>query len=134
MKSSAGRARRAFVLSFAGATALVAAGCTGGGGSSRPQIPSNQPRIATYQCGEDGEIRIVNTGAAVLISENLVVAVEDDEQDSEQDAEPAERRFELVAAPPSQRSRYGAEGLALVLEGREALWMKAGSAPLTCNR
>ena len=130
MNNLAGRACRAFVLSFAGAAALAAAGCTGDGGSSQPQIAGNQPRIATYRCGEDGEIRIVNTGAAVLVSENLAVPVDD----AEQDAAPVESRFELVAAPPNQRSRYGAEGLALVLEGREALWMKAGSAPLTCNR
>jgi hypothetical protein len=130
MKNLAGRACRAFVSSFAGAAVLAAAGCTGGGGSSQPQIPGNQPRIATYQCGEDGEIRIVNTGASVLVSENLTAPADD----AEQDVAPGESRFELVAAPPNQRSRYGAEGLALVLEGREALWMKAGSAPLTCNR
>lgn len=130
MTNPAGRACRAFVLSIAGAAALAAAGCTGGGGPSQPQIASNQPRIATYRCGEDGDIRIVNTGASVLVSEYLVAV----ETDTEEASEPGESRFELVAAPPNQRSRYGAEGLALVLEGREALWMKAGSAPLTCNR
>lgn len=130
MTNPAGRACRAFVLSIAGAAALAAAGCTGGGGPSQPQIASNQPRIATYRCGADGEIRIVNTGAAVLVSENLVLPA----AEAEQDAEPGESRFELVAAPPNQRNRYGAEGLALVLEGREALWMKAGAAPLTCTR
>ena len=129
MKITAGCAWRAFVSSFAGAAALAAAGCTGGG-SSQPQIASNQPRIATYRCGEDGDIRIVNTGAAVLVSEYLAAV----EADSEETSEPGESRYELAAAPPNQRSRYGAEGLALVLEGREALWMKAGSAPLSCNR
>lgn len=130
MKILAGRARRAFVLSFAGAAALAAAGCTGGGGPAQPQIASNQPRIATYQCGEDGEIRIVNTGASVQVSEYMVAV----DADTEETSEPGESWFELVAAPPNQRSRYGAEGLALVLEGREALWMKSGSAPLTCTR
>jgi hypothetical protein len=117
-------------LSFAGAAALAVGGCTGGGGSSQPEISSNQPRVATYRCGEDGEIRIINTGASVLVSEYLVAV----EAETEEASEPGESRFELVAAPPNQRSRYGAEGLALVLEGREALWMKAGSAPLTCTR
>jgi hypothetical protein len=130
MKKAVGRACRAFVLSFAGAAALAVGGCTGGGGSSQPEISSNQPRVATYRCGEDGEIRIINTGASVLVSEYLVAV----EAETEEASEPGESRFELVAAPPNQRSRYGAEGLALVLEGREALWMKAGSAPLTCTR
>lgn len=127
------RARRAFVLSLAGATALVAGGCTSGGGSSQPQIPSNQPRVATYQCGEDGEIRIVNTGASVVINEKTVPSAEESAAPVE-GGEQGESRFELVAAPPSQRNRYGADGLALVLEGRDALWMKAGSAPLSCTR
>jgi hypothetical protein len=132
MKKSAGRARRVFVLCFAGAAALAAAGCTSGGGS-QSEIASNQPRVAAYRCGEDGEIRIVNTGAAVLVTERMATPAEDAEAPDEA-GEPAEARYELVAAPPNQRSRYGAEGLALVLEGREALWMKAGAAPLTCVR
>lgn len=126
------RARRVIVSSIAAAAALAASGCTGGG-PSQPQIPSNQPRVATYQCGEDGEIRIVNTGASVVINEKTVPSAEESAALVE-GGEQGESRFELVAAPPSQRNRYGADGLALVLEGREALWMKAGSAPLTCTR
>lgn len=122
MKNLAGRACRVFVLGLAG----VAAGCTGGSVSSQPQIVGNQPRIATYRCGEDGgSLRIINTGAAVVVSENAVPI---------ETGVPEETRYELVAAPPNQRSRYGADGLALVIEGREALWMKAGDAPLTCIR
>jgi hypothetical protein len=41
---------------------------------------------------------------------------------------------ELAASPPGQQSRYGVNGYALVLEDREALWMKAGKTPLTCVR
>jgi hypothetical protein len=129
MYTELSRTWRAFVLSIAGAGALAAASCTGGG--TQQQAPgATQPRVATYRCGVDGDIRIVNTGASVLVSEYLVVL----EEDSEESGTPGESRFELVAAPPNQRSRYGAEGLALVIEGREALWMKAGSAPLTCTR
>ncbi len=125
MKITAVRACRVFVLSVTGAAALAAAGCTGSGQST--QIPNTQPRVATYRCGgEDGDIRIVNTGASVLLSEAT--------PPSEETGEPGEARYELVAAPPNQRSRYGADGLALVLDGREALWMKAGKAPLTCTR
>ena len=124
MYSPLRRPWRAIVSSIAGAGVLAAAGCTGSG--PQQTVGSAQPRVATYQCGEDGALRIVNTGASVLLSEDNVAPAED--------GEPVETRFELVAAPPSQRSRYGAEGLALVLEGREALWMKAGKAPLTCRR
>jgi hypothetical protein len=75
-----------------------------------------QPSYATYQCEGGGDIVIENAGAVVRVS------VGDDEP------------VELVAAPPGQRSRYGAEGYALVLEDRDALWMKAGKPPLTCAR
>ena len=75
MTNLAGRVRRAFVLSIAGVAALAAAGCTsdsGGGGQQR--IASNQPRVATYRCGADGEIRIINTGASVQVSEKTIPA------------------------------------------------------------
>ena len=103
---------------------IVAAGCTGGG--SGQQISSSQPRVATYRCGEGGDIRVINTGSSVTV--NAASGI------SEETGEPEIARYELVAAPPNQRSRYGAEGLALVLEGREALWMRAGQAPLDCRR
>ncbi len=130
MTVSAVRAHRAFVLSFIGVAVLAAGGCTGSG--SQQEIPGSQPRVATYRCTEAGELRIINTGASVMVSEKTPPAVEEGEPVAE--AVPTETRYELVAAPPNQRSRYGAEGLALVLEGREALWMKAGAAPRTCNR
>jgi hypothetical protein len=42
--------------------------------------------------------------------------------------------LELPASPATQRSRYGEQPYALVLEGREALFMKNGQPPLTCTR
>ena len=41
--------------------------------------------------------------------------------------------IDLPAAPATQRTRYGEQPYALVLEGREALFMKSGDVPLTCT-
>lgn len=75
-----------------------------------------QPRHATYDCGADGSITVENGRNAVRLVEA--------EGDS----------YELPASPPTQSSRYGEGGYALVLEGREALWMKARHEPMTCRR
>lgn len=75
-----------------------------------------QPRQATYDCGADGTILVENMRTAVRLVES--------EGDS----------YDLPASPPAQTSRYGEGGLALVVEGREALWMKAGREPMTCRR
>lgn len=76
-----------------------------------------QPRRATYDCGTDGRITVENMRTAVRL-------VEEGDGDS----------YDLPAAPPTQTSRFGADGMALVVEDREALWMKAGSEPMTCRR
>lgn len=75
-----------------------------------------QPRTATYDCGEAGQITVENGRTAVRLVET--------QGDS----------YELPASPPTQTSRYGEGGYALVLEGREALWMKARHEPMTCRR
>lgn len=114
MKNRTRHLSGAFVL--VPAAAMLAA-CTTGAPSRKPAtVVPTQPSLATYGC--DGESRIVieNAGETVRVS----VA----------DAEPVE----LAAAPPGQRSRYGADGYALVLDERDALWMKAGKTPLTCRR
>ena len=75
-----------------------------------------QPRMATYDCGEDGTITVEAMRSAVRLVE----------------AEGSS--YELPASPPTQTSRFGEGGLALVVEGGEALWMKAGREPMTCRR
>lgn len=108
----------------AGAVALVlsavslVAGCTTPPPSQRPspQGAGVQPALATYRCGESGDLRVENGGASVRVTHGEDAPVD------------------LAAAPPGQRSRYGADGYALVLDNREALWMKAGKVPLTCRR
>lgn len=77
---------------------------------------SSQPATATYSCADGGMITIQNLGASVRILNG------------------ADEPLELPASPPTQRSRYGEQPYALVLEGNEALLMKNGSEPLTCTR
>lgn len=80
------------------------------------ETASVQPRQATYNCGEDGTITVENMRTAVRL------------------VEPQGDSYDLPASPPTQTSRYGEGGLALVVEDREALWMKAGKEPMTCRR
>jgi hypothetical protein len=75
-----------------------------------------QPRVATYDCGGDGVITVENLGASVHIIGT--------------DGE----TLDLPAAPVTQRSRYGAGADAIVIEGREALFMHGRHPPLTCTR
>jgi hypothetical protein len=120
------------VLCLLLAPVAALAGCT----ASAPTMTANrastpaQPRVATYRCGKGSEIRIENYGSTVRVYGPLdrSGAAHDDPEA----APPAP--VELAAAPPGQQNRYGAEGYALVLEGAEALWMKAGKEPLTCLR
>lgn len=85
-------------------------------GQDMSSTSSVQPRRAVYDCGSDGSITVENARTAVRLT--------DTQGES----------YDLPASPPSQASRYGEGGLALVVEGREALWMKAGSQPQTCMR
>lgn len=75
-----------------------------------------QPRMATYKCGSDGTITVENRGDSVH-----VVSADGEEVD-------------LPAAPVTQRSRYGAGADAIVIEGREALFMHGRHPPITCMR
>ncbi len=74
------------------------------------------PAQATYDCG-DGERLSIRRSAGFLVAENSL-----------------EGSAQLEASPPGQTSRYGADGFALVLEGAEALWMKAGREPMVCRQ
>ena len=98
--------------------------------ANRPSVPA-QPRMAAYRCGDDGDIRIENLGSMVRVYEPIEEGTLPEEGDADA---PGWAPIELAAAPPGQQSRYGSNGYALVLEGNEALWMKAGKTPLTCVR
>lgn len=80
------------------------------------EITAAVPRQATYDCGAGGSIVVQNLRGSVRL------------------VEAEGESYDLPASPPTQTSRFGEGGLALVLEEREALWMKAGSTPMTCRR
>ncbi|TKT82835.1 hypothetical protein [Aquamicrobium sp. LC103] len=104
-------------LTLAIASVLVVAGCVADSEEkSTQEIAQSQPRYATYHCGDSGDMSIENRTNSVTI-----VDVEGD-------------NISLPASPPTQNNRYGEGGYALVLEGPEALWMKAGREPLNCKR
>ena len=86
------------------------------GDQSRQDISQAQPRQMVYRCDDETAITVHASHGAVRLIET--------DGDS----------YELPASPPTQASRYGSDGLALVVEGGEALWMKAGHPPLTCKR
>lgn len=98
--------------------ALTACMADGGQSLTGPQlaVSPTQPRLATYNCGEDGAITVEAMASAV----HLV------------DTEGAS--YDLPASPPTQGSRFGEGGVALVVEEGEALWMKAGREPVTCRQ
>jgi hypothetical protein len=114
--------RRPFVFGVVTSVMLATAACTTGPGkqATAPAAASDettsQPRTATYSCADGGIITVENLGESVRI------------------LGAGDEAIELPASPASQRSRYGEQPYALVLEGREALFMKSGEEPLTCIR
>ncbi len=91
-----------------------------GDGSSAMSIvadeETSQPGTATYNCADGGMMTIQNLGTSVRI------------------LGPDGAAEELPASPSNQRSRYGQAHDAIVLDGREALVVKAGQTPLPCTR
>lgn len=100
--------RASLILAFA-----MIAGCTTSDFSD-PREP--QPRVAAYNCGAEGSLTVENfqTSVHVISSRGMDV--------------------ELPASPPGSRSRYGEAPYALLLNGREALWLETGKSPLSCRR
>ena len=109
--------RRLPIMPLLAALALVAACVPQQTQATAPAaVETAQPRVATYNCGGGGVITVENLGASVH-----VVATDGEALD-------------LPAAPVAQRSRYGAGADAIVIEGREALFMHGRHPPLTCTR
>lgn len=100
---------------LAAATVMFVAGCV----AQEPARPgaAGAPAFAagTYRCndGSSLDIRRVPGGAQVTGPDGEATV--------------------LPPAPPNQSNRFGREGYALVLEGRTALFMKAGAVPLDCE-
>lgn len=75
-----------------------------------------QPRTATYNCADGGRMTVENIGNAIRVvgSDGL--------------------NEEMPAAPAGQNSRFGINHDAIVIDGREALVMKANATPVACRR
>lgn len=79
-------------------------------------VTGPQPRTATYSCADGGRMTIENLGTSVRVLGADGVSEE------------------LPASPANQSSRYGQAHDAIVIDGRDALVMKAGARPLACKR
>lgn len=96
--------------------ALTAAACVSENNGTAPAASqSSNVSVGTFDCGDGESLTIRRTGTVLLVS---------DSQDDSAQLEPS---------PPGQNVRYDADGYALALDGREALWMKAGQEPMTCR-
>ena len=116
-----GRLAAGVVLAVGLALGLCACVADGGSASAALQVAEStprqsQPRLATYDCGQDGTITVESMHSAVRLVE----------------AEGSS--YDLPASPPTQANRFGEGNVALVVEGGEALWMKAGREPIACKR
>jgi hypothetical protein len=101
--------------------ALLVSACVADEGPSLSTTSSGAsglqpPRYSTYRCDGDNEITIEDFRTSVHVIDSRGVDVE------------------LPAAPPSQTTRYGQPGYALVLEDPKALWMVSGKRPVNCVR
>ncbi len=120
MKANPRMGRRLTKAAFAGTIAFLVTGCVGDQQQTHvraeaAELASAMPRNATYDCGENGRIRVEGAGSVVRLTESDGSS------------------YDLPASPPQQASRFGSDGLALVVEEGEALWMKAGKEPMTCR-
>ncbi|NMG38100.1 hypothetical protein GRZ55_02460 [Chelativorans sp. ZYF759] len=95
--------------------ATLASGCVANG---IPSETPSQPRAIdlSFDCGGGERLRLTGDGASLVATDSSATTVR------------------LSASPPGQSSRYGADGHALVINEREALWMRAGATPMTCRR
>lgn len=121
MRTNPGPGRAALRIGLLAGLGFLAAACVGDqqtqtGATEGGDIVAAMPRQATYDCGNDGRIIVEGGSSAVRLTETDGSS------------------YDLPASPPTQNSRFGEGGLALVVEGGEALWMKAGKEPMTCKR
>lgn len=96
-------------------------GCVAEGSSAKSAAVAAEPGdpapgLATYVCEDQTALVVDNRVTQVTVT------------DGEGDVST------LPAAPAEQRSRYGVEGLAIVLDGNDALFMKGRHEPVNCRR
>lgn len=125
--------RRTFRVTLALSLLLIAVGCVpqnnepkagnkvatspaASAGGTVTDVTTPQPRTATYNCADGGRMTIENLGTSLHV------------------LGPDGASEDLQASPANQNSRYEQAHDAIVIDGREALVMKAGSTPVTCKR
>ena len=94
----------------------MAASCTSGGGSGPEVVGQRQPGSSVYRCDTGQTLRIENRRTSVMIVKSDGTSIE------------------LPASPPGSTARYGEPPYALVLDGREALYVETGKTPMNCRR
>lgn len=74
------------------------------------------PPLSNYRCGVSDPLIVKNNGGSVTV------------------IKPSGQSMELLAVEPGSKSRFGADNVAIVFDGRSALLMETGKAPLDCKR
>jgi membrane-bound inhibitor of C-type lysozyme len=74
------------------------------------------PAISQYRCGVSDPLIVKNNGTSVTI------------------VKPNGESIDLPAVEPGSKSRFGAGVVAIVFDGRSALFMETGKPPLDCKR
>jgi membrane-bound inhibitor of C-type lysozyme len=100
---------------FAVLVPIAFAGCQSSTSSIDPDSVA-QPRSAKFRCSDGQSIAVENLGRKVNVTT------------------PEGATVELPSLPAGSRSRYSEGQTALVLNGRDALLMTTGRAPLECKR
>ncbi|MFB9982150.1 hypothetical protein ACFSQQ_30685 [Mesorhizobium kowhaii] len=109
--------RRTFRVMLALSPLLVAMACVPNPPKAAvTDVSAPQPRTATYTCADGVRMTIENLGTSVRV------------------VGPDGASEDMLASPANQNSRYEQAHDAIVIDGREALVMKAGSTPVTCKR
>ncbi len=99
-----------------GLMALISvSGCQSSGTSIDPENVQ-QPRSAKFRCSGGQSIAVENLGSKVSVTT------------------PEGGIVELPSLPAGSRSRYSEGQAALVLNGRDALFMVTGRPPIECKR
>lgn len=74
------------------------------------------PALSQYRCGANDPLIVKNNGSSVTV------------------VKPSGESLDLLAVEPGSKSRFGAGNVAIVFDGRSALFMETGKAPLDCKR